>query len=198
MGRNKIMDQVLSELRRFDAREAVRLRHTQSGVLPLGVFSRLLEGLPEDQPGSVHWSVRGLQGPLGQDWLELELHSDPNVECQRCLQPYTLELDSMVRLELVATDEEAEADIDDEADDELEDEIPVDKVVCTGRLDLLEQIEDELILSIPYITRHDSCEAPEGIELSAAEETGQEERQRPFLGLEVLKSRLRKSDDTDS
>lgn len=185
------------DLTRFDALEAVRLGQRQQGQVALTAFSRLLHDLPESQSGVVRWLAQGERGPLGQAWLRLKVAASPQVVCQRCLQAFSLPVESEAVLELVASEAELDADVD-EADEADPDAPLVEKVLCRGHLDLREQIEDELILSVPYITRHEVCPQPlpAGSPPQAAE--GEVEgKRRPFAVLEGLKPSLRRSSNDD-
>lgn len=182
-------------LTRFDAREAVRLRRTSSGSLAVAQFPRLLEGLPEGQAGEVAWSVRGFEGSLGQPCIALTVRAELVVGCQRCLQPFALPVDSAVVLELVASEAELEAEAG-EADESDDAAASIDKIVCAGTLNLLEQIEDELILSLPYIPRHDVC--PQPLATPAEPEFFEPERRNPFAALETLKPALRPDREPDT
>jgi len=188
------------DLTRFDALEAVRLGQRQQGQVALAEFSRLLEDLPEPQPGMVQWSAQGERGPLGQSWLRLNVAAPLQVVCQRCLQVFSLPVESEAVLELVATEAELEAEDPEAEDDETGlDEPLVDKILCRGRIDLQEQIEDELILSVPYITRHEVCPQPLPASGAPADEAGEpnDGRRRPFAALKDLKPSLRRSSNDD-
>lgn len=187
-------------LARFEARELVRARRSVSGVLPLMMFERVLEGLPADQPGKVAWSAQGLEGPLGQPWLQLSVQAQVRVTCQRCLQPFALPVQSTATLQLAASAEEAEADptgLPDDAEDGAEGVGTPDIVLCAGgRLDLFEQMEDELILALPYIPRHEVC--PQPLPASAGTEIPAAAPRKPFAALQALKSSLQHHDEPDS
>lgn len=68
---------------------------------------------------------------------------------------------------------------------ELDDETEDDVLVLASRLDLAELIEDELILSLPLVPRHDRCSGP--LPEDATEPA--EPVPHPFAALAALKGR---------
>jgi uncharacterized protein len=178
------------------------------GETALVRFLRLCEGLPE-QSGLVAWQVQGSVGQgtgktgviAGQPLLHLHVRADLLLDCQRCGQPFAFPVDARAALQLV----ESEADLDDElgvlqeededsfSDEEGDDENAAadpsagypEKVVGSRHFDLLAQVEDELILNVPYVPRHEIC--PGAQASAAAEHEPAERRPSPFSVLEQLK-----------
>ncbi|CAM3509209.1 Large ribosomal RNA subunit accumulation protein YceD [Bordetella sputigena] len=122
------------------------------------------------------------------------MRAAPVLVCQRCVEPFVYPIDANVSLHLV----KSEAELDDGADDtaqEADDAADVDeapeKVVGSRHFDVLEQVEDELILNIPYVPRHDVCPgAP--LKTSAGEPAqgaDADKRPSPFAVLEKLKQK---------
>ncbi len=119
-------------------------------------------------PG-IQFRVSGGMNELGKPSLSIFLTGEFQLICQRCLQPllYPLELES--RLELSESLEEIEV-----ADDD------VDRVLATRTMDVAELMEDEAILALPMIPRHEYCEA-------APELVAQSAKKSPFDALSALK-----------
>ena len=110
-------------------------------------------------------------------WLHLEVSAGISLECQRCLRPAAKTLAVGRSLRFVA-DEAAAAELDAEMDDDV--------LVLTRALNLQELVEDELLLALPIVPRHDVC--PQPLQVSGAEPAEQPEpRQNPFAALEALK-----------
>lgn len=61
-----------------------------------------------------------------------------------------------------------------------------EKVVGSHHFDLLAQIEDELILSVPYVPKHDVCPGAQAKDSEASQEPVVK-RPSPFAVLEQLK-----------
>ncbi|WP_432785320.1 hypothetical protein AAEX37_02188 [Oligella sp. MSHR50489EDL] len=132
----------------------------------------------------VYWQVDGEQlssevYPHGRYLLHFFIEADPVVICQRCMKPfrYALRVESTVEVvrsvhQLEEVGESGEVVLDD-----------YEKVVADPYLDILELIEDELILALPFMPSHESCE--EGSALLDEYATPVEES--PFAVLKNLK-----------
>ncbi|MEN4919834.1 DUF177 domain-containing protein [Achromobacter spanius] len=194
-----------TDVKRIDAFAFARLGKQAQGVIALVRLARAVEGLPEQpagEAGLVTWSVRGEEGKIGllmgQPLLRLRVRANPVVICQRCNAPFAYPVDSEVLLQLV----KSEDDLDDgysvaeqgdgyDEDDDGEERDSVanlpEKVVGSHHFDLLAQIEDELILSIPYVPKHDVCPGAQAKVSEAPEEEPAVKRPSPFAVLEQLK-----------
>ncbi|MDM9557911.1 DUF177 domain-containing protein [Bordetella petrii] len=181
----------------IDAFALARKGDTVQGTVPLVRLARVVEGLPE-QPGGeaglVRWSVRGEIGKgvaktgiaAGQPLLHLHVQASPVLVCQRCNAPFAYAIDSRTVLQLVESEDELDDDLSlDAQDPDLADSLP-EKVVGSHRFDLLAQVEDELILSIPYVPRHDECPGAQAKDGDAPQAPAAE-RPSPFAVLEQLK-----------
>jgi uncharacterized protein len=105
--------------------------------------------------------------------MEISLKGQMQLACQRCLQPLIFEFSQKKRFVFVKTEEEAdEFPLDDEAQEAL---------VASQHIDLLEAIEDEILLAIPYAPKHPAgdCQMSQ-----AGEEMGDE---NPFKVLKNIK-----------
>ena len=111
---------------------------------------------PQDGPlADVAWQAQGERRtlPAGEPevWLALKATAPVWLTCQRCLQPLALTLTLDRRLRFVVGESQAEA-----MDAELEDDV----LALPRWLDLRELVEDELLLALPLVPRHDSCPQP--------------------------------------
>lgn len=135
-----------------------------AGEWPLRELGRLQQDalpLGDDSPAQgVRWSARGERRavPAGEAeiWLHLHAHTALRLVCQRCLQPVTVTLDPRQRLRFVRGEDKAEQ-LDEDSDDDV--------LALNAMLDLRELIEDELILALPLVPRHDRC--PQALPLTA-------------------------------
>lgn len=107
--------------------------------------------------------------------------------CQRCLVPFVWPVDVDTLLQPVADEArlEGDAESDGSGDDGEEDE--PEKILGSSRFDLLEQVEDELILSIPYAPRHDVCPDASAAGAGDEQEAPAAKRPSPFAVLAKLK-----------
>lgn len=110
-------------------------------------------------------------------WLQVQIHTQVPLLCQRCLQPYSqpVAVDRWFRFVL----DEAQALQED-------DDVPEDLLVWTPKFNLLELIEDEVLLDLPLIPKHENCThawqpAP------VPDQELQDERPNPFAMLAQLK-----------
>jgi uncharacterized protein len=174
---------------RLDVGAFARAGASLEGAVPLAQLPRLMQGTqpPADgMPGEAAWQARGhFRQPLGdapQLRLHLAAHARVWLTCQRCLQPVAHELGVERTLRFVPTEEEA-ARLDEAEDDE-------DVLTLPRALNLHELVEDELILALPLVPRHDQCPEPlayepGGEEPAPAGEAA--EAPHPFAALARLK-----------
>lgn len=161
-----------------------------TGEIPLNKLARLLEAVhPDALPGEtdhVAWQAQGesrrSRGAAAQPWLHLRATGQLALVCQRCLQPVDASLEVDAHFRFVAGEAEAaQADLDAEED-----------VLASSRaLDLTALLEDELLLALPLVPRHDICPLPLAIEAmpDAEPDAVPTDRQRPFEALAGFKAR---------
>ena len=168
--------------RRLDVALAARNGLETQGRWPLADFERLREGdaMPE---GDVHWSARAHQAARAgaAPEVRMRLAATTAVEriCQRCLQPMSVPL-AVDRDFLFVADEDRAAALDADNDSE-------DVLELTRHLDLRELIEDELLLALPLVPRHEVC--PQPLVTPASQYGDETTASHPFAAL----ARLRRS-----
>ena len=145
---------------------------------PIADFPRLLDALADDS-GEANWSAEFTQ-PGSDTARPVRLHlsgqAQCNVPCVRCLNglPVTLNIDR--RFELVV--DEATADALDSQDNER------DVLAAPAPWNLAELVEDEFLLALPLMPRHENCEMPEHADSAdLPAELPDTERQFPFADL---------------
>ena len=156
------------------------------GEWPLATMPRLLQdALPlcADSPASaVAWSARGsrkaVTGGEPEIWLHLQAHTALQMSCQRCLQPLTVALEVEPHLRFVRGEEQAEA-LDEDSEDET-------CWRCRATLDLQELIEDELILALPLVPRHEHCPQPLPMSAGGDEIASADDGEHAFAALAAL------------
>jgi uncharacterized protein len=166
--------------RRLDVARAAREGYTAEGAWPLAGFDRLREGdaVPE---GDVHWSARAGARPRAgaAPEIRLWLAARAQVErtCQRCLQSMQLPLEVERQFLFVANEDlAAELDADNDQEDVLE---------LTPRLDLHALVEEELLLALPIVPRHETC--PQPLAAAAPEPADAPTQAHPFAALARLR-----------
>jgi len=120
----------------------------------LSKLTRLRADCAEDVDGKVIWSAQGelRQASDGQPaaWMHLQASTEVPLTCQRCLQTvlHALEVDRSFRF--VKDEATAEAQDDDSEEDLL---------VLSKDFDLLALVEDELLMALPLVPMHASCQS---------------------------------------
>jgi uncharacterized protein len=164
--------------RRLDIETFIARGAVLEGEWPFAGFARLSAGLPVERP-PVSWWVRGehvaTAGGATQQWLHLRLRASVVLECQRCLQPFVQPLEVDRRIRFVRGEAEAER-LDEESEDDV--------LALPARLDLHELAEDELILALPLVPRHDAC--PEPLPQAKADAGAEAPPPHPFAALARL------------
>ena len=180
------MTELVPDLRRVDLPSLSRHAAMLEGDLSLACLERLATSLlpPENgKPDSpVQWRATAEQRPQrgGEPelWLHLQVDTEVTLQCQRCLQPMRqpLVVDRQVRF---VRDEAEAARLDEESEHDV--------LVLPSHLDLIELLEDELILALPLVPRHDVCPLP--LPMSAADPGADDtdDAPHPFAALAGLR-----------
>jgi uncharacterized protein len=159
----------------IDAFEFCRSNGHREGVTPVAEMSRLNKDCA-DHSGEVSWAVDGATSKQGYPQLTLSVSGTVQLMCQRCLTPYAFEMDSSTVLMLGKDDQHA-----DEIEEVLDDE-SIDVIVGSRSCDIRDLIEDEALLALPQVPKHDVC--PETKLLDALKS----EKPSPFAALKDLGS----------
>jgi len=138
---------------RLDVKAFVKAAGTLSGQDPLSSYARLMQEAGE-QGGDrrLDWQARGElrvgENGFSQIWLHLQATVSLPLVCQRCLGPADITVAFDRSFRFVATEEQAEA----------EDEGAEEDVLALRRdFNLRELIEDELLMALPVVPRHEVC-----------------------------------------
>ena len=133
------------------------------GRWPLSSFLRLTEPRPIALQlpcaREVVWQARGelraesqsARSGEAQVWLHVRASTTAVLECQRCLGPVEVLLVIERNFRFVYG-EDAAAQLDAESEDDV--------LALTRALDLRDLIEDELLLALPIVPRHEVCPVP--------------------------------------
>lgn len=136
---------------------------------------------PGHEAREVRWAAQGerreVTGGQPQTWLHLQAEATVRLICQRCLQPMDQPLHADRSFLFVRNEDEA-LRLDEESEDD------VLALPPQGRLDLQALVEDELILSLPIVPRHDQCPDPLPMPVDELDEGP---AAHPFQALAALK-----------
>ena len=169
---------------RLDIRSFSQAGAELSGQTALQDFSRLAaEGQAHAQARLIDWHARSelRPAPGGDDqiWLQLNASVVLPMTCQRCLLPVDIPL-SVDRPFRFVPDEEAAAAQDEESEEDV--------LALSEAFDLAGLIEDELLMALPVVPRHDTC--PVEVNLAVADKEFEAEmaaKPNPFAALAKLK-----------
>jgi uncharacterized protein len=92
----------------------------------------------------------------GKPGLKLAVNGSVRLQCQRCLESIELPLQLEVQLEFASSEAEISA-----ADDNIE------RVVAGREMNVAALVEDEVLLALPMVPKHERCSAAAGSEADA-------------------------------
>ena len=169
---------------RLDVKAFAKAGAVLSGQNLLSKYERLLQecgGQGSDR--TVTWNARGEMhadaGGFTQIWLHLSAEVVLPLTCQRCLGPADVTLSFDRSFRFVATEEQAEAE-DEEAEEDV--------LALRRDFNLQELIEDELLMELPVVPRHEVCPTEVKLAVQDADfEAAQAGKPNPFAGLAKLK-----------
>lgn len=152
--------------------------------LPLANFDRLRDESLGPVEGahvvlSAQGEIREDAGGQEEPWIHLFGATTLTMTCQRCLGPVAVDIDFDRSFRFVAS--EALAEVEDEESEE-------DVLVMSREFNLLELVEDELLMSIPAVPKHEEC--PVAVKLAAADADfvdAPADKPNPFAVLQQLK-----------
>lgn len=159
-----------------------------TGVWPLSQLTRLQEGTQARSAGDgapvVEWQLRGesraaRSGPQ-EVWLHLQASTSVALTCQRCLQPVGEDISAERSFRFVHGEATA-AELDAQSEDDI--------LAMSRFLDSRELIEDELLLSLPLVPRHEVCPQPLVAPSATPGSENGAEQEHPFAALAQLKRR---------
>ena len=131
----------------------------------------------------LNWSARGElrvdEADAEQVWLHLTVDASLPLACQRCLNP--VDIDVAVSRSFRFVDSEEAAEVQDEAAEE-------DVLALSKDFDLLGLIEDEVLMELPAVARHEAC--PVEVKLAVLDpdfDAAAAEKRNPFAVLAKLR-----------
>ncbi len=144
---------------RFDAFGLSARRGEIAGSVDAYELDRVEDRLGDEDgivpPMAVGYRIVGGTDALGRAVLKMDLDGTVPLECQRCLRVFEWPVAHRTSL-LLARDAQELAYLDDHDEREV--------LLASAPLDPLEVVEDELLLSLPYVPR---CERPDCVAADA-------------------------------
>lgn len=168
----------------LDVEAFARQQGSLSGRTPVRAYGRLAREARSDEPDlAVEWSVHGEQRRAVDGVLRPALHVRADtclpLTCQRCMEEVRVPL-AVDRHFVFLPDEASAAALDEASEDDL--------LVLARDFDAQALIEDELLMTLPLVPRHEQCPVPIRLSAQDAEfEAALRARGHPFAVLERLK-----------
>ena len=153
----------------------------RDSLLKYGRLAQEAKGLHPDL--MVDWEavgeVRTALGGMGQVWLHIKVTASFPMECQRCMTPVDVPLEVDRAFRFVADEATAEA-LDDDSEEDL--------LAMSREFDLRELIEDELLMALPVVPKHEEC--PTAVPMASSDDDFEEanaDKPNPFAALAGLR-----------
>jgi uncharacterized protein len=116
----------------------------QRGVVGMERLPRLAQ--MQCSTEGLEYHLRGGRAGNGKPCLRLSVRGSVEVLCQRCLDPVQVPIAIDAELQLAESPREIS-----EADDEI------DRVLASRNMNVGWLVEDEVILALPMVPRHEEC-----------------------------------------
>lgn len=139
-----------------------------------------VQGLGADHV--LNWSAQGElradEAGAEQIWLHLTAEVSLPLMCQRCLGPVDIAVSVKQSFRFVGSEEAAEAQ-----DEESEEDV----LALSQEFNLADLIEDEVLMAMPVVPRHEECPVEVKLEVAdAGFEVASAEKRNPFAVLAKL------------
>ncbi len=135
-------------------------------------------GLENHLDWTAHLELRQDAAGQATHWLHLTVSTLMPQTCQRCLGP----VDIPITIDRLFRFVESEA-VAEEQDDESEEDL----LVTSREFDLSSLIEDEVLMELPLIPRHEVCPVAPKLAVADADFEAASEKPNPFAQLAQLK-----------
>lgn len=172
--------------RRLDVAAFAQMQGQLESQDLLQEYERLAQELHAPTPDlRLSWQAQGERRSAADGTVRPALHlrviATLPLTCQRCMG----EVATVVEVDrhfIFVPDEPTAAALDDESEDDV--------LVQASDFDLLALIEDEMLMALPLVPRHDTCPEPVRLQVQSTgfEEAG-EDKPNPFAVLAALKSK---------
>jgi uncharacterized protein len=171
---------------RVNHRKLATEKRKIEGTLPLAQLERLSDAVLGSN-GDIEVSLSFRRGRNRSGLVVGSAKARVLLECQNCMNPFELALEATYRHQLVQDEEQLTA-LDEEQDG----------IVCASEMvEIAELLEDELLLALPMVARHEVGQCPsedDQLEDYQTEDTQDRETYKPFAGLaELTKDMIDKS-----
>lgn len=122
-----------------------------SGTLDLSKVDRIQE--LDNYTGVVEYKLLGSIDTLNRPTLTLSVCGIISALCQNCLQPMDIRIENSSRITVFFNEDQLDSALFEEQNSGVE-----DGVLAEEEFDVLNLVEDEVIMLLPYASKHDECE----------------------------------------
>ena len=134
----------MSQAEVIDGLQFARGALEQRGVVGMERLPRLAQ--LQCSTEGLEYHLRGGRAGNGKPCLRLSVRGSVELHCQRCLDPIQVPIAIDAELQLAESPREIS-----EADDEI------DRVLASRNMSVGWLVEDEVILTLPMVPRHEEC-----------------------------------------
>ena len=162
---------------RLDHKKAASQARKIKAQVPIDLLPRFSEILV-DSDGDVDIELAFSSSHQGRTRIQGRAQLIVGLICQNCMQPFKQPINCEIDVKLACSNVESDTEVLD---------CRTDVIVCNDReISLTDLVEDELIMSLPMIPRHNNlnCVSNEYVWKNIEEDDGENETtHRPFAGL---------------
>lgn len=105
-----------------------------------------------DFSGVIKYNLEGTLDSLNRPVLILSIYGIIGTLCQNCLQPMELNIDNQSRITVFFNEDQMDKAMFSDPESEVE-----DGVLAESEFDIMQLVEDEVIMLLPYASKHDEC-----------------------------------------
>ncbi|RTL13041.1 MAG: metal-binding protein [Neisseriaceae bacterium] len=124
--------------------------HEISGELALESVERIQE--IGEFKGTIKYTLKGSVDRLNRPTLILSIYGIISALCQNCLQPLELSVENQTPITIFFNEDQLDAALFSESESDVS-----DGVLAEDEFDVMQLVEDEVIMLLPYAAKHDSC-----------------------------------------
>lgn len=106
----------------------------------------------DNYTGILDFKLLGVIDKLNRPTLSLTIYGIIHALCQNCLHPMDVSIDNCSEITIFYTEAELDAALFSGHDPEVG-----DGILAEDEFDVMQLVEDEVIMLIPYAHRHESC-----------------------------------------
>lgn len=120
------------------------------GSIDLSKVARIQE--LGEYSGEIKFEITGCVDNLNRPTLNLSVYGIITTLCQNCLQPMEMSIDNSSRITVFFTEDQLDDALFSEHDSDTE-----DGILAEEEFDVINLVEDEVIILLPYASKHDEC-----------------------------------------